>query len=233
MYSSVFGEEWGYWDASFARRFVRIAELVREITGGLFVSESDLQKAFDDHRPSARETSRFAFWVVVEYSLNEHDRQFTTWKRFRSIPFGYLESIFLVKDAPVFYENAYTLARAAYLLKVPAEWVREFLAENHDWMYYEYDRMAVEFCAHAAARGATPDEVRRLENEVYPYTQLNYRNILKILSKDVPPVWLCDLALSYEGEYMPFNVSQIVAGFHAGLPKEYMMALEEESDGTA
>lgn len=233
MYVDVFGEEWGYWDARFARRFVRIAELVREITGGLFISEADLTKAFRDHQPSARETSRFAFWTVVEYSFNEHNRQFTTWKRFRSIPFGYLEAIFLVKDSPIFYENAYTLAREAYLLKVPAEWVREFLAENHDWMYYEYDRMAVEFCAHAAARGASPEEVRRLENEVHPYTQLNYRDILKILSGGVPSAWLCELALSYEGEYMPFGVPELVSGYHAGLPKEYMMALEGDNDGVS
>lgn len=233
MYVDAFGEEWGFWDASSLRRFARVQELVRQISGGLFVTESDLTKAFAEHRPSARETSRFAFWMACEYTLNEHNRQFTTWKRFRSIPFGYLEAIFLVKDAPIFYENAYTLARTAYLLKVPAEWVREFLADNHDWMYYDA-RPAVEFAAHAAARGATPAEVRRLEEDVYGYTRLNYRDILKVLSEGVTPSWLCDLALSYEGEYMPFGITQLVAGFHAGLPKEYMMALEEEeTDGTA
>lgn len=231
MYVDAFGDEWGYWDRSFMRRFARIGEIIRDVTG-LFVTEADVAKAFREHQPTARETSRFAFWIACEYTLNEHDRRLTTWKRFRSIPFGYLEAVFMGIGAPIFYENAYTLTREAYLLKVPAEWVREFLAENHDWMYYD-ERSAAEFCAHAAARGATPEEVRRLENEVIGWSRLMYRDVLKLLSAGVTPTWLCEMVNSFEGEHMPFSVSQLTVGFHAGLPKEYMMALEEEgTDGT-
>lgn len=232
MHVDMFGDEWGYWDRSFMRQFARIGEIVREVTGGLFVTEEDVMKAFREHRPTTRETSRFAFWIACEYTLNEHDQRLTTWKRFRSIPFGYLEAVFMGAGAPVFYENAYTLTREAYLLKVPAEWVREFLAENHDWIYYDR-RPAVEFSAHAAARGATPEEVRRLENEVIGWSRLMYRDVLTLLIAGVTPTWLCELVSSFEGEHMPFNVSQLTVGFHAGLPKEYMMALEEEeTDGT-
>lgn len=223
---------WGFgynYDPRFMRALDRLSSTVYALSGCTPDAES-MRKAMSDHKPNLREMSRFAFWFTAEYTFVEL-HQLTTWKRFRSIPYGYLADIFLGEGAPTFYENAYTIVQAAHRNKVPAAWLREFLAENHGWVYYEHDRSTLAFIANAAMR-VSPADVVRLENYVFGFSSLTYTDILKILAEEVAPDYVCDLAEKCEFSHMPFSVGQIVEGFRSGLPVEYMMALEG-SDGTA
>lgn len=219
----------GQEDPAFWKRYGRIYGIVHELTGFQVVPRI-LAKSLHVHRPKNGEIARFAFYYAAETTLPELGRT-TTWDRFRGVPFAYLSDVFLGRGSSTFYESAYSLARAAHGRQVPASWVRQFLSENHDWLFYEYDPLVIPFIANAAV-WASPDDVRRVENDVCAWRIFTYREVLKLLSEGVTVDYLCELAKRYEFRSMPFSAQEVAEGYRSGIPVEYMMALECD-DGTA
>lgn len=214
---------WTEGSPDFWRQYERVQGIVHDLTGFRAVPRI-FAKYLQTHRPKRQEIARYAFFYAAETTLSELG-QTTTWRRFRGVPFSYLSDVFLGKHGPVFYENAYTLARAAHQRQVPAAWVREFLVENHDWLFYEHDLLVIDFIANAAA-WASPKDVQRVENDVCAWRLFSYREVLRLLSEGVTADYLCEMAAWFDYRNIPFTVDEVLEGYRSGIPAEYMMAME-------